>query len=163
MKSESESHRLSISPPFRSRYVPTVNAIDELRAAVTADFHFPLFGDAHTMAAIAQTVDNNRRNGGFEKHFAALADFPARRVGSGLRILTVVEHAHGHLKMTLGLHIPSHDAEAHHRLSVLRKESGNDGVERTLATGDLIGMARLQSKTRAAILQADAGSRNDDA
>src|SRR5258708_15120525 len=137
--------------------------IVELRAAIAAVFDFAFLGNARTMAAIAQTLDNIRRNGGFEKHFAALADFPARRVGSRLRILAVVENTHDHLQMTLRLHVPSHHAEAHHRLTFSRKECRNNGVEGTLSCADQIGMARLQGETCAAILQADAGSRNDDA
>ena len=88
---------------------------------------------------------------------------PARCIETGLRILAVVDQPHHRLQMRLRLHRPAHDAERKHRFAILRHESGDDGVERTLAAADLVRMARLERESRPAILQADPGARHDDA
>ena len=57
-----------------------------------------------------------------------------------------------HLHMALCLHVATHHAERHFRLTITRHEGGDNRVHGALAACDLIGVARGRDKTRAAIL-----------
>ena len=75
----------------------------------------------------------------------------------------MVDHAHDRLHVTRRLDRSSHHAERRQRRAVARDEARNDRVERPLAAADFVRMIALERKAGAAILQADAGARHDDA
>ena len=60
------------------------------------------------------------------------------------------------------LHVSTHDTECEQRVSISTDESRNDGVERSLASVDLIGMSRFERKPGSAVLQCNARTVNDD-
>ena len=88
---------------------------------------------------------------------------PPRRVERSLRIHAVRQKTHERLHVARRLDRAAHDAERRKRRAILREESGNDRVERPLAAPDLVRVAALEREPDTAILQADAGTRNDDA
>ena len=112
------------------------------------------------MAQIAQALRGGRVETVFVVHDAGIPA-PARRVAGRLRLLPIVEHAHQGLQVALRLHVATHHAEAHHRLSVLRQESRDDGVERALARAHQVVAAGVERETVAAVLQAQPVARDD--
>ena len=88
---------------------------------------------------------------------------PARRVAGGLGVLFVIQHAHQGLGVSLGLHVPAHDAETHHRFSVAREEGRDDGVEGSLARAHQVVAGLVQREAVASVLQAQAVARHDHA
>ena len=64
--------------------------------------------------------------------------------------------------MPLCLHVPSHHAERSHGLPAPGQEPGDDGVERPLAGGQLVGMPRAQREPPSSVLQRDTRTGNDD-
>ena len=77
----------------------------------------------------------------------------ARRVTRGLHVHPEVDDIHQHLHMPLRLHCAAHQAEAHKRFTILHDKRGDDGVKRSLARGIDIGMALIQRKKLAPVLQ----------
>src|SRR6185312_11645013 len=67
--------------------------------------------------------------GGFISPFMV----PARRIPRLLQPKAIVHEVGDDLRLTLWLHVPAHDAEAHQRGSILRREPRDDGLERPLA------------------------------
>ena len=82
------------------------------------------------MTATFKLVDDLGRKTGFKTDTEVLVDIPAGRITGSLGILDIVENAHHHLDMTLGLHVSAHDPEAHQRLIISGHESRNDGVSK---------------------------------
>ena len=108
------------------------------------------------------------RHGGVERrlqrHAAPAGDAPARRVGGGLRVLAVAQHAQRHLHMALVLHRSAHDAEGHLRRAVgVHGKGRDDGVRGALARPHLVGVTGFGAEAMAAVLQADAGARHHHA
>ena len=99
----------------------------------------------------------------FDADLEAGIDAPARRVGGRLRVLRIVNQTRHHLHVALSLHRTTHDAEAHQRFAVFAEKARDDGLKRTFARGDDIGMTRFQVEAVAAVLQADAGAGHHDA
>src|SRR5262249_4974435 len=93
----------------------------------------------------------------------AAIHFPARCIERRLRLLPVIDEAHERLHVPLWLYRAAHHPEARVRGAIARDEPGDDGVERTLAGPDLIGVAGLQREPGSAILQTDARPRDHDA
>ena len=133
---------------------------DELAGA---EVHVRVVQSFQDMATRAQSFGHARAQGGLDVHGQTAVPFPAGRVAGRLRLLAVVQHAHQGLQLSLGLHVASHDAEAHHRRAVAHQKARDDGVEGPLAAGHHIGMLGVQAETVAAVLQADAGARHDHA
>ena len=75
----------------------------------------------------------------------------------------MIENARNHLHVTLMLHVPTHDAETQGRFVATRDKARNDGMKRSLAPGNNIGVIGIQHKARAAILHGNAGAGNNDA
>ena len=108
------------------------------------------------VAAAREVFQHRRRETRLDADFQALHDAVARPVARRLRILAVVGDAHHHLGVALRLHRAPHDAEAHHRLAVLRDEAGDDRLVRAFARADAIGMAARHHESPAPVLHRDA-------
>src|SRR5262249_24529833 len=103
------------------------------------------------------------RHACFEIDRESAVDLPPRRIEHGLRLLSIVEQPHEGLHMPLGLYRAAHHADGRVGLAGAGDEPRDDGMERTLAATDEIWMPSSERKAGAAILQADAGARHDDA
>src|SRR5690606_14350147 len=105
-------------------------------------------GEGHAMALAHQRADGLPGESGLEVDLAAIAHrragaggfgralvLDARRVAGLLQVHAEVDQVHHDLHVALRLHGSAHHAEAHPRLSVLRDEGRDDGLERALARG----------------------------
>src|SRR5262249_59219578 len=111
---------------------------------------------------LSQAIDDLRRHDVLDADVEPLHPAEARAVARRLRVLAVVGDAHHHLRVALRLHRAAHHAEAHHGLAVPGDEARDDRLVGALLRPDLVRMTLLQHKGRAAVLQRDAGARNDD-
>ncbi len=75
----------------------------------------------------------------------------------------MVDHGGDDLNLTLGLHVPAHDAEGQPGLSVTGREARDDGVEGPLARRIDIGVAVLKGEELAAVLEHEAQAIRDEA
>src|SRR5210317_745283 len=74
----------------------------------------------------------------------------------------MVKNPNHHLNVSLGLHMPTHDAETHQWLVILRYEARNDGMVWALAAIHTVRMPRLYDKSTAPILHTDSGAGDYD-
>src|SRR5688572_3761765 len=101
-------------------------------------------GDLHLVSARFESLHDVRRMTLLEDNLAAIGHALARGLARAVmahsrhvaRLLQVhaeIDEVDDDLYMTLRLHRAAHHAERQPRLSILRDERGNDGVERPLA------------------------------
>src|SRR3989454_358115 len=122
----SKAYGLAVSAGIAGGKITAVELPDQLRAAELV----VVIGHRNDLVAAAREVfQHRRRETRFDADFQALHDAVARAVAGRLRILAVVGDAHHHLGVSLRLHGTAHDAEAHHRLAVLRHEARPAGDE----------------------------------
>ena len=94
------------------------------------------------------------------------AQRPARHVQRLLGGHTQVDHVDQHLEVPLWLHIAAHDAEAGVQSAgmfavVVDSHGRDDGLVGAFVGRQSVGVLRIQLEERGPVLQADAGSRND--
>src|SRR5512146_62654 len=135
-----ETNRLSVAARIARREVAAVELPDHLRAAELV----VVVDRDDAVAALLEALQGRRRKAAFDAHVEALHPAKARPVARGLRVLAVIGDAHHDLRVALGLHRPTHDAEAHDRPAALGDESRDDRLVGALARGHAVGMAFLQ-------------------
>src|SRR5210317_2572907 len=74
----------------------------------------------------------------------------------------MVKNSNHHLSVSLGLHMPTHDAETHQRLVIMRYEARNDGVIGALAAIHTVRMPLFYDESTAPILHTDSGTGDYD-
>jgi len=75
----------------------------------------------------------------------------------------VGENPQGKLQMPLGLHRAAHEPERHQRAAIANHgKAWNDGMERSFARADLVGVAGPQVESGPPILQPDPRAGNHD-
>ena len=134
--------------------------MDEL---ARTEIHVARADIGNAMTARRQFTANLVADLRFQRHGTVPHHLPARSVTGRLRVLPIIGEPHHDLRMALWLHVTAHHAETHQRFSVAGDESRNDGVERPLAGRHLVGVIRRQRESGAAVLQADARARHDNA
>src|SRR4051794_11492615 len=106
------------------------------------------------MPKLLQTLDDSRGYSVLEL-IDALIMQAARHIDGFLHVAAVIEHVGEDVHLPDRLILSAHHAERHHGAAILRYQTRNDCVQRPLAWRDAVGMARLNAKTAAAILQED--------
>src|SRR5581483_3379789 len=113
--------------------------------------------------APVELVDYRLVERGLDEHVGSIAEAKPRRIACRLRVRPMVEHPHDQLHLSLRLQRGADDAEAQPGPAIPRDESGNDGMEWTLAPADLVDVTPLEAERGAPRLHADACARHDDA
>src|SRR5215203_3049708 len=84
-------------------------------------------------------------------------------VGSLLGVHAVVEQVYEQLRVALGLHGGAHHPEDGPERPFSRGKTRDNGVQRTLARGYGVWMARFEAEQCTAVVEADAAAFGDDA
>src|SRR5262245_44875628 len=93
---------------------------------------------------------------GFERENAVASpgfETKAGTVEGFLRVKIIIEHCADDLEMSLGLHKTAHDTKTRPQLTIFDGHTRNNGVIRTFAASQRIGVRRIKAETCAAILQ----------
>ena len=110
-----------------------------------------------------QPVDDLDRGLGLDPDPTVALDLPAGGVQRRLWVEAVVEHPGDDLKVSLGLHLPTHHAEGSDRDAVAGEEGGDDRVAGPLAGGGLVGVALIEHEAGSPVLQRDPVGGHDHA
>ena len=109
----------------------------------------------HVMTARREFGPNLLAKGRLQRQHAIERE-RTRRFGCRLNIHAEIEHIGEKISVTGRLVMSAHHAERHQAFFVLHYHARNDGVHGPLIRRQRIGMARLETKTIAAIVQENA-------